>query len=72
MRIRLNGQDYETQAETVAQLLRELEIQPERVAVEVNLQIVKKAQYDEFRIKEGDAVEVVHFVGGGQWKMTDS
>ena len=72
MKIRLNGQPYDTQAETVAQLLRELEIHPDRVAVEVNLQIVKKARYEEFRIKEGDTVEVVHFVGGGQWKMTNS
>lgn len=65
MKIRLNGQEYETKAKTVGQLLEELQIHPQRVAVEVNLQIVKRAQYDEFRIKEGDTVEVVHFVGGG-------
>jgi thiamine biosynthesis protein ThiS len=67
MKIRLNGEQYETKAKTVAELLRELDIHPGRVAVEVNLQIVKKAQYEEFILNEGDTVEVVHFVGGGQY-----
>ncbi len=66
MKIRLNGQDYDTKATTVTDLLRELDIHPERVAVEVNLKIVKKSQYNETVLKEGDTVEVVHFVGGGQ------
>jgi len=65
MKIRLNGQEYDTKATTVSELLKELDIHPGRVAVEVNLQIIKKTEYDSFILKEGDTVEVVHFVGGG-------
>ena len=36
-----------------------------RVAVEVNLAIVRKAEYASFRLHEGDTVEIVNFVGGG-------
>lgn len=65
MKIRLNGEDYETKARTVKGLLDELDIHPQRVAVELNLKIVSKAEYEDTELKEGDAVEVVSFVGGG-------
>ena len=38
---------------------------PGRVAVEVNLIIVKKADYDKYALREGDLIEIVNFVGGG-------
>ncbi|RMG73295.1 MAG: sulfur carrier protein ThiS [Nitrospirae bacterium] len=66
MKIRLNGREYELEKETTVEgLLKRLEINPKTVAVEVNLQIIKKADYGSYRIKEGDQVEVVSFVGGG-------
>lgn len=65
MKIRLNGEDYETQARTVKGLLDELDIHPQRVAVELNLKIIKKAEYEDTELKEGDTIEVVSFVGGG-------
>jgi thiamine biosynthesis protein ThiS len=65
MKIKLNGEDYETVIETVAQLLEELRIVPGRVAVELNLSILKKADYGTCPLHDGDAVEVVNFVGGG-------
>ncbi|MBF0319752.1 MAG: sulfur carrier protein ThiS [Nitrospirae bacterium] len=66
MKIKLNGDDYAAkQVSTVSDLLVELGINPLRVAVEVNMAIVKKAQYAEFALKDGDCVEVVNFVGGG-------
>ncbi|MCG6553769.1 MAG: sulfur carrier protein ThiS [Candidatus Magnetominusculus sp. LBB02] len=66
MKIRLNGDDYVTRAATtVAELLLELDIHPLRVAVELNMLIVKKADYGVTALKEGDSVEVVNFVGGG-------
>jgi thiamine biosynthesis protein ThiS len=40
-------------------------ILPERVAVEVNLKILKRSEYAEYKLHEGDAIEVVYFVGGG-------
>lgn len=50
---------------TVADLLRELDIQTERVAVELNLHIVDRAALGEQRLQDGDRVEILSFIGGG-------
>lgn len=65
MNIKLNGKDHLTKALTISQLLSELGIVSERVAVEVNRRIIKKADFDNYPVKEGDIVEIVNFVGGG-------
>ena len=66
MTITLNGDKRELSAPlTVTQLLSDLEIDARRVAVELNLAVVKKAAYDSSVIKDGDEVEIVNFVGGG-------
>lgn len=67
MKIILNGEDRETEAATITQLLNELDIVPERVAVEVNLKVIKKADYISYDLHDGDVVEVVYFVGGGNY-----
>ena len=51
---------------TVSNLLSQLKIAPERVVVELNLTILKRAQHADTILKEGDCVEIVQFVGGGQ------
>ena len=50
---------------TASGLLETLQIAPERVVVEVNLAILKRAQLPGAVLKEGDQVEIVQFVGGG-------
>jgi thiamine biosynthesis protein ThiS len=50
---------------TIAQLLRELGLDPRGVAVERNLEIVARAHYDTTALCDGDRLEVVTFVGGG-------
>lgn len=66
MKIWLNGEEREVPAGlSVAQLLEHLGVMRERVAVEVNRQVVRRAQHESHRLAEGDRVEVVHFVGGG-------
>jgi len=66
MRLIINGEDLEvSKSGTLQELLGELRIKPERVAVEVNLSIIKKADYDSCRLKDGDRIEIVNFVGGG-------
>ena len=50
---------------SIAQLLEELGIRPGRVVVELNRDIVSRDAHSETILKEGDAVEIVHFVGGG-------
>ncbi|MCU1331676.1 MAG: sulfur carrier protein ThiS [Candidatus Angelobacter sp.] len=51
---------------TVASLVAQLGMKPDRVAVELNLEIVSRAQWDTTTLKAGDKLEVVHFVGGGK------
>ncbi|WP_439547155.1 sulfur carrier protein ThiS [Sandarakinorhabdus sp.] len=67
MTIRLNG-DPRTVAPgcSVADLLRELDLPPEKVAVERNLSIVPRSTFAQVALADGDALEIVHFVGGGQ------
>ena len=66
MKIRLNGDPYEiANPLSISALLESLEIDPRRVAVEHNLDIIKRARYDTTIVNEGDEVEIVNFVGGG-------
>ncbi|GBE02912.1 sulfur carrier protein ThiS [bacterium BMS3Bbin06] len=66
MKISLNGEDYTAKEPvSVEGLLKELGVHPQRVAVEVNFRIIRKADYSRAMIKDGDSVEVVSFVGGG-------
>ncbi len=66
MNITVNGEKKEVPTGiTIAGLLEFLKIQHQRVAVELNESIVKKDRYDATAIKEGDALEVVSFMGGG-------
>ena len=50
---------------TIAEMLSELGLDPRKVAVERNLAIVPRSTFGEVRGAEGDAFEIVHFVGGG-------
>jgi len=66
MRLTVNGELFETSTPaTVTELLHELQIEPGKVAVEVNLSIIRKADYATFKLHDGDKVEIVNFVGGG-------
>lgn len=50
---------------TAADLLKQVGLEPERVVVEVNLNILKRAHLGSTVLRTGDQVEIVHFVGGG-------
>lgn len=50
---------------TVADLVRHFDLPPQRVAVEVNERLVRRATYAETRLSPGDRVEIVTLVGGG-------
>jgi thiamine biosynthesis protein ThiS len=66
MTITLNGDRHDLpRPMSVSALLQQLDIDARRVAVELNLAVVKKAAYDSSIIKDGDEVEIVNFVGGG-------
>ena len=50
---------------TIAQMLEELGLNPLRVAVERNLEVVPRGTLGDVQVEDGDRFEVVHFVGGG-------
>lgn len=65
--IYLNGESREVPAGlTLAGLLDWLKIAGDRVAVERNLEIVPRGQWEATSVEGGDRLEVVHFVGGGE------
>jgi thiamine biosynthesis protein ThiS len=65
VRLTINGDPQEIAATTVARLVGELGLDPRKVAVERNLEIVPKSQFEATALSEGDRIEIVHFIGGG-------
>jgi thiamine biosynthesis protein ThiS len=66
MTVRLNGETRECQeGMTLADLVAELGLGAKRIAVEVNRDIIPREEYALCRLKTGDEIEIVHFVGGG-------
>ncbi|HEY7405315.1 MAG TPA: sulfur carrier protein ThiS [Candidatus Angelobacter sp.] len=66
MLLQINGDPREfPDGLTVAALVAQLGMKPDRVAVELNLEIVPRAKWETTALKSGDKLEVVHFVGGG-------
>jgi thiamine biosynthesis protein ThiS len=66
MLIRLNGKDRKVRpGTTIAGLLADLGVARDRVAVEVEREIVRRANWEGTQLTPGVSVEVVHFVGGG-------
>lgn len=64
--VQLNGKPAEVpEGQTVKALLESLDLHPGMVVVELNREILERDRYEEFTIHEGDAIELVHFVGGG-------
>ena len=49
----------------VTDLIAKLGLSPERLAVEINRKVIRRAGWDSTTLSEGDRVEIVHFVGGG-------
>lgn len=63
--VKVNGELLDMKGRTVSELLEEKGFDPLKTAVELNEDIVPKAQYGTAVLKDGDSVEVVSFVGGG-------
>jgi thiamine biosynthesis protein ThiS len=68
MQLRINGEDKTFEAPlTLASLIANMGFKSDRVAVELNRDIVPRHQWDKTTLSEGDRLEIVHFVGGG-WR----
>lgn len=66
MTIQLNGDPFELAGPlSVAALLVQLNVDARRVAVELNLVVLKRAAFETTMVQPGDVMEIVNFVGGG-------
>ena len=66
MKLKVNGEAREVpEGTTLLALLAQMKLEAERVAVEVNAQVVRRARHAEHTLFAGDQVEIVTFVGGG-------
>ena len=65
-KIQLNGDEFEINGgSNLNELLNKLKIQKNKVAIEVNGEIVEKNKYQNLILNKNDKVEIVHFIGGG-------
>ncbi len=66
MRLSVNGQNRESpELINILELLETLELNPERVVVELNRDILTADRYADTRLRDGDTLELIQFVGGG-------
>lgn len=66
MKIQINGETREfAGAMTLTELVAQLEMKADRVAVELNREIVSRDRWAQTTLRDGDRLEIVHFVGGG-------
>lgn len=63
--VRINGVDVDVADTNLQDYLLKEGYRPERIAVERNGQIVPRSTYGDVLLKDGDSLEIVHFVGGG-------
>lgn len=66
MKVLINGETKEISGElNLSELLRHFSLPRERVAIELNKQVVRKKDWESISVSDGDRLEVIHFVGGG-------
>ena len=67
MKLQINGEErsFDPPIPTLAALVEALAMKPDRVAIELNRDIVPRDAYSSYRLQPSDEIEVVHFVGGG-------
>ncbi|HAW89405.1 MAG: thiamine biosynthesis protein ThiS [Gemmatimonadetes bacterium] len=66
MQVQVNGKEREVQSGlSVHELVEAFDLNPLLIVVELNREILSRDQFKDVHVSEGDAVELVHFVGGG-------
>lgn len=72
MRIHVNGEHREVEDSlSLSYLVAELQLKPEQIAIELNQQVVRRADWPSITLQADDRVEIVHFVGGGLDQSAD-
>lgn len=71
LNLRINGEDREV-ADNVSltELVAQLDLTPARIAIELNQNVVRRANWPSTVLKENDRLEIVHFVGGGKGRKS--
>jgi thiamine biosynthesis protein ThiS len=66
IKITLNGEDkFIAEKSSIKNLLEELELDVKKIAIEKNYEIIMPEEFGDSVLREGDRVEIVHFIGGG-------
>lgn len=66
LRLEINGERRELASElSLQELVQVLDLKPEQIAIELNQVVVRRSEWAATKLKEGDRIEIVHFVGGG-------
>ena len=66
IQVQVNGKEREVQSGlSVHELVESFDLNPRLIVVELNREILSRDQFKDVQVSEGDAVELVHFVGGG-------
>jgi thiamine biosynthesis protein ThiS len=65
MNLTINGETQASTAATLGALVELLAMKPDRLAIELNREIVPREQWPQTPLHDGDRLEIVHFVGGG-------
>ena len=65
MRLKLNGNDEDVDAKTVAELVQELNAPPTGIALALNGTVVRREQHGSTPLKDGDEIEIIRAVQGG-------
>ncbi len=66
MQIFLNGETRLIEDNcSVAALIKELNLENKRLAIEINLEIIPRSKFDSYTLVEGNKVEIIHAIGGG-------
>ncbi len=66
MKLTINGEEHDFVTVTsLAALIEQLGMKADRIAIELNRDIVSRARWAETSVQDGDRLEIVHFVGGG-------
>jgi thiamine biosynthesis protein ThiS len=66
LQVQINGEKREVaDRSSLDDLVRELSLPPARIAIELNRDVVRRADWNRTILNDGDRIEIVHFVGGG-------
>jgi thiamine biosynthesis protein ThiS len=71
MKLHINGEErtFDPPVPTLTALVEALAMKPDRVAIELNRDIVPRDRWSDTALNDGDKLEVVHFVGGGSLRV---